>query len=27
LDYDRWVKRQAIIQEYKDNEVQHSTGK
>lgn len=27
LDYDRWVKRQAIIQEYKDNEVQYSTGR
>ena len=26
-DYDEWVARQKIIQEYKDNEVQHSTGK
>lgn len=26
-DYDEWVARQKIIQEYKDNEVQHSEGK
>lgn len=26
-DYDQWVKRQEIIQEYKDNEVQYSTGR
>lgn len=26
-DYDEWVAQQKIIQEYKDNEVQYSTGK
>lgn len=26
-DYDQWVKQQEIIQEYKDNEVQYSTGR
>jgi len=26
-DYEKWIKQQEIIQEYKDNEVQYSTGR